>query len=221
MQRLRVIAKLREPIAGSSPLMLDGILFAVHRGVRRAPTRATPVSALARSCDLMHPSRWIAHQNGVPLASAMLGEWTTDRTDLVKRRDGEDLEVLEYQVDTKSGPGRNAMIPVPLRCAREVHWDLIGRRRDVLSLCRNVPAIGSYLRHGFGVVSEWTCEATDDAEPLVRDGTSQRAIPVDWCSSFGRQDVGAVEPPYWHPGRFIARVPPFTRCKLVDSFAAV
>ncbi len=221
MQRLRLRARLDAPIAGHSPLMLDGILFAVHRGVRNAPTRSTPVDRLTRSCDLVHPSRWIEHRDGVPLASAMLGEWSMDRTDLVQRRDADDLEVLASMADTKSGPGRNAMIPVPLRCAREVHWDLIGRRRDVLSLCRNVRAIGSYLRHGFGVVREWTCEAADDAEPLVRDGVSQRALPVEWCSSFDRQDVGAVEPPYWHPGRFIARVPPFTRCELADSVIAV
>lgn len=221
LQRLRLTARIETPIAGVSPLMLDGVLFGVHRGVRRAPTRATPVEHLLRACELRHPSQWIAHHHGVPLASAMLGQWKLERTDLVQRRDAEDVEALSRSVDRGSGPGRDKMIPVVLRCASEVHWDLIGKRREIMSLCQNVTAIGSLLRDGYGIVKDWACDPCNDAEPIWRDGISQRALPLSWCRITTAQDRGAVEPPYWHPGRFVFRVPPFTRCELSDAAPAL
>lgn len=225
MQVLLLRAELETPISGTSPLHADGLLSAVHRG-QSTLTRASSIDDIVRIGDLRHPSRFlaVAHHLGhqIPLCSAARIDGELCRETLVRRKDARDIESLARKHDRGTGPGRDQMIPVPLRAASTVEWLCVGRRRDILSLCRNLHSLGSQRRHGWGVVKGWECEETDEEFSLVQDGIAIRHLPADWCVSSDRSDVGCVEPPYWHSSMYVRRVPVGSRCTLTtEAYDAV
>lgn len=228
LDTLRISCDVLTPVAGDQPIHADAILTSAHRGACSGKiwTRSTPIAELPRLSSFRHPSLWvywrIGHGHEVPLASAMQGAWRAEVDHVVRRRDAIDIESMSKTVTRGTGPDRDLMIPVPLRVVESrVWWDVVGNRRAVKKLLRNVSSIGGMRKQGYGKVINWSVDRVDDCSPLVRAGVSQRNLPQSWCSSYDRQDVGPVEPPYWHPGRNVARVPCGTECELAEEYQDV
>jgi CRISPR type IV-associated protein Csf3 len=74
---------------------------------------------------------------------------------------------------------------------------------------RSVRHIGIMRRHGYGRVRKWEIVEADTAPDQLLvglDGRAARHLPAEWCIDNQSVDVGAVLPPYWHPGRNQPRV---------------
>lgn len=214
------------------------MLLAVHRGMRQTfPTRATKVEDLIRLPTIEHPSARRVHalrgydgRGGflgyylesvsgriVPLCTAMEGEWVRGTEHLTKRRDAQDIEALTRRVVRGTGPDRDQMVLIPTKEAAVVTWDLIGDRREVLSLTRQLRAIGAMRKQGHGRVRRWTCENIATFSLLDGEGRTRRHLPVEVVRGADRIDQGTTEPPYWHPGLIVPRIPKGTTATLIPE----
>lgn len=218
-RQLRLTARILTPIAGAYSLHIDGLLMSVHRGVKHSQlSKASPLSRITRMPELCHPSRWIKWLRidgfTIPLCTAMEHDGSADTGHVVKRKDAIDIESLDRRVTSGSGPGANRLRSIALTVSPEVWWEMVGVRREIMKLARGITAIGSMRAHGYGRVGGWTCDQIDSFSLQDDNGRVRRHLPVEACEQYGRADVGAVEPPYWHPAMMTQRVPAGTEAVL-------
>jgi hypothetical protein len=107
-------------------------------------------------------------------------------------------------------------LPLHLRACDQIVWFVRGHRRPVLKLLRSVHSIGKKRSYGYGRVAEWTAETmaedwcwfapSDQGPVLMRPLPLCPQLPPNMLGY--RRDFGAVQPPYWHPDRYLERVVP-------------
>jgi len=208
MSVLRVRAYLSAPVALSEPLHLDAIAASCAPGVRG--------QRLTRTCDaadIVRPRLPIAsvtcagHEVYVCSAAEVAPDAQRSREHLTRRRDGTDLDYLSAPVDTRSGPGRDVMLPVSVWLTPYVEWWAVGDRRGVRKLVeRRTTHVGALRRHGYGAVREWAFERMDGTDPigvLVTCGRARRNLPTAWCTMPELVERVPVSPPYWHPSTVV------------------
>lgn len=107
-------------------------------------------------------------------------------------------------------------LPLQLRLCDRVVWFAEAHRRHILKLLKSVKSLGKKRSYGYGRVREWEAVNVDEdwswfAE-IEHGPVLMRPLPL--CDELPegligwRRDFGAVQPPMWHPARYIERVVP-------------
>lgn len=218
MKPLKVTAILASPLAGRAP-MLDA-LVACEVYFRRG--LATQLAS--RKSDPVEP--WTGEDlpilskpcNGVlvPCASAPIYVDAFGYEERISKRFGAEEALLLREderkvIDTASGPLKSAWLPILTIPTRQIVWFVVGTRRSLLKALKHIDAIGAKRSCGYGRIREWIVEAIDEDHSWISNQVLMRPLPFseELASLKGaRVDFGAVQPPYWHPARFIKRVVP-------------
>jgi CRISPR type IV-associated protein Csf3 len=206
---LRVVARLVAPVETSIEIHLDGLLAAAwmlrqHGGDPGClqASRATPIADLRE--PVLPVPRLVVLGRQVWAASAA---WYDDNaeigaTHLTRRRDSEDVARLSRPYNPAFGPGRDRLIRSQTVLCSEVAWRCLGHAREMRHLLGLISSIGTRRRHGQGRVREWIVEPSGDGMRwLCNRGILARTIPAAWLVDGASTTLGAVEAPYWHPGR--------------------
>lgn len=210
MSVLRVRAYLHTAIALIDPLHLDGIAVAVARGQEMSRlTRGSDANRIARPWLPIASIEYAGYAIRICTAAEMAPDARRAREHLTRRRDGTDLDYLTRSVETRSGSGRDVMMPYAIWLTPWVEWWCIGQRQGIRSMiARRVTHVGMLRRHGMGSVARWEIEKMDaaPASMLVQSGRARRNLPRDWCSQPEAIEIVPVSPPYWHPASRTAGV---------------
>lgn len=225
MSLVAVTAYLDSPVLTSEEIHFDGLLAAAHPSCRHQPVgRETPLAALARPrlpvCDV-RVHRW-------RIALASVAEYAPEAqlgsVHAVRRRDGWDIEALAQPIHLGLGPGKNTMKRLTIVTSPWVRWWAVGNRREILRLVNRHVHVGQMRSHGYGLVRAWSAEYVEGSDPLrvwIDQGRAARHLPAAVCTAAARVEDGAVEPPYWHPGRVTAQVVPAgTRAAIAPEWVA-
>lgn len=96
-----------------------------------------------------------------------------------------------------------------------LHWLAWGDRRGIRDRIRLIHHVDREGDRRSAPVESWDIEPIDGhpAATLLRDGLTVRHLPASWCDA-DETEVGAHEPPYWHPGRRTEIVPVGVSCAL-------
>lgn len=218
---LKVTAWLAAPIAGEVP-MLDAILqwqVAHREGKGMHIRRDQP----APSFEDVHIPVLLKRIGGVavPCCSSPVFVARSDAHEhFTKQLAVEHSHLLKEKARLMVATGnqvyKSYRLPLRLRLCDRVVWFAVAGRRDVLKLVRSITAIGKRRSVGYGQVNRWEAEAVDydwswfapsERGPvLMRPLPQCTELPTDLVGS--RVDFGAVQPPYWHPDRYMERVVP-------------
>lgn len=200
---LRIRAYVTTPVALTEPLHFDGLAAAVARGASK--TRLTRADD---GRDIVRPPLPIAsithggHELYVCSAAEVAPNARRSREHLTRRRDGADLDYLESKVDTRSGPGRDVMMPYPVWLTPYVEWWCVGTRQGVRTMvAKRTTHVGMLRRHGMGEVSRWEIEVVegDPVAVLLAGGRARRNLPREWCEAPEVVEHVPLSAPYWHP----------------------
>ena len=203
---LQVTAALDSPVAGNSPLNLDGVVTSVRTRHRSGgPQRSQPLGRLKR-----HRGVAFVEYGRVPvyLASDMIFTGVVEMGRMVGRSDGEDLEILTRS-KRAAGPQKDIYRPVRLRTAGTVTWLVVGNRQLIRRALKEVSAVGAYRGQGYGRVSGWLIEEVegDVLSPWVGEGCLRRSMPADWVDGPADPVLLPVSPPYWHRDHLVPAHP--------------
>ena len=218
MKPLKVTAILASPIAGSVP-MLDGIVayeayFRQGKSIKLASRKSDPIEPWTGE-DLPILSRPC---NGilVPCTSSPIYLDSFAYEERISKRFGAENALLLREderktIDTASGAFKSAWVPLFTLPAKEVVWFVVGSRRKLLKVLKHIDAIGAKRSCGYGRIQEWRVEVINEDHSWVSNRVLMRPLPFseELAQLDGaRIDFGAVQPPYWHPARFMKRVVP-------------
>lgn len=203
MATLLVRAFLDSPVALVGPLHLDGILASAAPGISgRRLTRTCPAEAVVSPPIPVPAVTWAGHRVHLCSAAEAAADARRSSEHLTRRRDGDDLDFLAKPVDTRTGPGRDVKLRFPVTITAYLDWLCVGKRQPVLKMLRSrVQAVGSFRRHGYGVVRRWEVERVDAPalEALVFRGRARRNLPARWLVEPETVESVPVRAPYWHP----------------------
>lgn len=230
---LCVTATLATPLSGDAG-MLDAILVYIASRLAGKPAgvpnglkvdRRTPCPD-ASGFQIYVP-RVAVGEHRIPLTTApILDAPTNDGTEFVCKRLATEhaglLAPAERKVVVMTNTWTKAYrIPVRVRTVRRVAWLCMGNRAEIKSLLKEVHAIGTRRRAGYGRVLNWAIDRVDvtphkfwpwwaesETGPVL-----MRPLPADWSGLpvgllGSRRGYGAVTAPYWHPDRYCERVEP-------------
>lgn len=204
MPVVRARAYISSPVALREPLHMDAILVAVARGETKEPiNRASHHDAIARPPIPIASLTYAGHEIYMCTAAEVAPEARRSREHLTRRRDGIDLDHLVGRVDTRSGPGRDVMMPYAVWLTPYLEWICVGSRQGIRSMIRSrVTHVGIFRRHGMGEVARWDFTVADGENPvdvLARDSRARRNLPAEWCREADVFESVPVRAPYWHP----------------------
>lgn len=107
-------------------------------------------------------------------------------------------------------------LPKHTQSVMRVVWFARATRRHVLKLLKGIHAIGQKRSIGYGRVAHWDAERIEadyswfathpNGQVLMRPLPLCDELPDDLIGA--RRDYGAVQPPMWHPDRYMDRVVP-------------
>jgi len=117
-------------------------------------------------------------------------------------------------------PGNSAYksyrLPLHLRAVDRIVWFCDGNRKPLKKLLQSVRSVGKKRSQGYGRIERWELEWIDDDwswfAPTDNGPVLMRPLPL--CDELpagllgSRPDFGAVQPPMWHPDRYMERVVP-------------
>jgi CRISPR type IV-associated protein Csf3 len=112
---------------------------------------------------------------------------------------------------------RSYRLPLRVRAIRRVVWWVASdRRRAIKQLLRKITSIGKKRSIGYGAVAKWDVDQcdidmswfapTEKGTILMRPLPNCDELPADLAGAC--PDFGAVQPPYWHPQRYVERMIP-------------
>jgi len=225
LRRFRVTARMLNGHVLDSELYLESILAAVHPVMHNQPQRLVRNQTVKPVVPpLPIAAVWQHDQRLVWAASAGFYNENTrlESTNFCKRRDGIDVLMTQRSFQPASGHMKDRLEKRPLIMAKEIHWDVAtNNRRDLVHLLRrNVFAIGSLRRMGYGEVQSWDAVEIDDVVSacFVEDGRAKRKLPTDVLSTFRLPaEVMTVRPPYWYTAERCLGVNSGTPCCLKDD----
>lgn len=217
---VEVVATLAAPVVLTDEMHLDGLLASAHPLCRGAPIgRDTPLSRIVDPpIPVMNLSDGGVSVRLCTVADAAPSARLTT-SQVVKRRDAEDIASLARPVHLGLGPGKNRLGRLPVVVTPTLTWRAVGERRGIVRLLNRITCLGTWRSAGYGQVCRWdvTVHPTDTPEQVLvsRDGRAQRTIPTSWTEWAETTVTGAIQAPYWHPARLVAScVPVGARCVL-------
>lgn len=218
---IKLTAHLSTPLAGDAPF-LDALLefeMAQREGKADKIRRDMPCPPFGD----VHIPMLIQRIGGVPVpcASAPILAPCKDASEFFAKRlavEHSDLlhESRRNVVAVGNATYKSYRLPLRIRDVRRVVWFARATRRHVLKLLKSVHAIGKKRSIGYGRIGSWEAVRVDDDwswyAPSERGPVLMRPLP--WCDELPddlqgyRRDFGAVQPPMWHPDRYMERVVP-------------
>lgn len=219
---LRVEALLASPLCGDPP-MLDAIIeceSSFHNGIAKSYQKWEQIPEYG---DI--PSPILRRRIGgmlIPLCSSPIVSEAPVHEFISKRYASELASFLDpkhrKKLDTSSGHWKSYHLPLKVRAASRVTWFAVGDRRGIWKLLQRVTSIGKKRSVGYGRISRWAVEPIDrDISWFATDGDGEKMLlmrPLPHCDDLPQNmtgyavDYGAVQPPYWHPARYVERVVP-------------
>lgn len=225
MDSLLVTAHLGSPLAGNAP-RLDGLLeyllslhyakgvpgYKVDRNFPAPLQGEIPIPLLRRRLGL-----WLVGVCSDPIYPVSID----DRHEHVaKRIDADNAALLAPEARVKFPVGnswtKSYRLPLRVRRLDRVCWFAAADRRPLLHTLKQCQALGKKTSIGYGRVTGWEIEETDQHlswYACIPQGRLLMAtLPVgDWLPPdlVGyRHGFGAVAPPYWHRERYTDIVMP-------------
>lgn len=217
----QLTAHMSSPIAGDMP-MLEGMLeyeMAMRTGMANALQR----HQRAPQYGLI----------GVPIARRMFGGLLVPCCSdpvpapghetvqhFAKRLAVEYASLLEpkrrLMVATGNAKFKSYRLPLRIRAVGRVVWFGVGDPDGVLDVLQDVVSIGKKRSFGYGRIARWSIESigTDYSWYAPTDAGQVLMRPLPYCDELPddligyRRDFGAVQPPMWHPDRYMERVVP-------------
>lgn len=218
---IKVTAHLSTPLAGDAPF-LDALLefeMAQRCGKAQKIRRDQPCPPFGE----VHIPMACRNIGGlqVPCASAPILEPCREAVEYFAKRiatEHSDTLATDRRLQVALGNNTYKSYRLPLRL-REIHrvvWFAMATRRHTLKLLKSVHSIGKKRSIGYGRIERWEAERVDMDwswfVPTERGQLLMRPLPL--CDELPsdligfRQCFGAVQPPMWHPDRYVERVVP-------------
>lgn len=218
---LKITAWLSSPIAGDIPFLdaileyemaqRSGLAFKIQRhqpapeyGEVHIPMLRRRIGGLLVPCcsaPICAPQREAVEHFAKRLAVEHAGLLREDR---------------RLVVATGNSTFKSYRLPLHLRACDRIVWFSVAHRRPVLKLLKSVHSLGKKRSIGYGRVARWEAEAwhadwswfapTDRGPVLMRPLPLCGELPAGLLGF--RRDFGAVQPPMWHPERYVERVAP-------------
>ncbi|HEX6940912.1 MAG TPA: hypothetical protein VF158_15955 [Longimicrobiales bacterium] len=212
-EHLRLRAWLAAPVAWDlyDPLMIEGALqyAVVVRETGRMPDdvfAGCPLDAPLEDTDIQIP---IADSEvpgcPIPIALASAGWPSADATASVRwRRRRVRAEKLGATIVNASvGETKATNLPAPVVIAYWIDWWVMGDRRLLEDLLRDVHTIGGKRSGGLGQVQGWEIAPANPWSWFGPGGRLMRPLPAHFelARRSSRHDIreGTVRAPYWHP----------------------
>lgn len=119
-------------------------------------------------------------------------------------------------VTTSSNEFKSYRLPLHIRIVKQIVWFVEANRKPLLGVLKRINSIGKKRSQGFGRIEKWTAERIDDDFSWFVNTKSGQILmrPLPDCDDLPdgligtNPDFGSVQPPYWHPDRFMERVVP-------------
>lgn len=217
---LKITAHLSTPIAGDVPF-LDAIIeweMAQREGKAHKIQRHQPAPPYGE----VHIPMLRRRIGGVlvPCCSAPICSPEIETVEHFAKRIGVEHSALLREdrrlvVATGNSAYKSYRLPLHLRVVDRVVWFAIAHRRPVLKLCTSVQSLGKKRSYGYGRVAKWEAEPVDDDWSWFAESDAGTVLmrPLPLCEQTdgligSRRDFGAVQPPMWHPDRYMERVIP-------------
>lgn len=135
--------------------------------------------------------------------------WRTSRTDR-HRLQHLTPRIGRQAVSDTTGRYQRRVIPVMAHPATHLTWRAVGDPEAIRDLLTDLPAIGKHTGTGEGLVTDWavteTPSVTDwsaghEHEPgVLGRAAPPRCLHAQTVKSAGPLGLGAIRPPYIHPG---------------------
>ncbi len=218
---LKVTCYLASPIAGDLP-MLDALIeyqMAVFEGKLYRIRKDGPVHRFGE----IHIPMLLRRIGGleVPACSAPIIGPAPEHVEYFGKR-------LAVEYADLLAPGERKVIaitnsvyksyhlPLIVRPVDRIVWFCVAKRRPILLALRGIKSLGKKRSQGYGVVARWEAEYVDEDYSWYAPSEAGRVLmrPLPDCDELPadligyRPDFGAVQPPYWHPDRYVERVVP-------------
>jgi len=218
---LKVTAYMQSPIAGELPF-LDAILeyemaqregkaVKIRRWERMPEYGEIRIPVLRRRIgDVL-----------VPCCSGPIAASSTEYVERFgKRLSVERASLLADKsrtvVSMSSGYLKAYHLPLRIRNVSKIVWFAVAERKPVLSLLKSVHSLGHNRGIGYGRVVRWEAERIEDDFSWFAPSSAGFVLmrPLPLCADLPsgligwRRDFGAVQPPMWHPDRYMERVVP-------------
>ncbi len=213
MRAFNLRAALRTPIEISRPLHLDGLLLAARERRENLLDLSRPLDCVAMQEGVYRASAAFLVAPGIHGAAVepMHRTWRfrlDDTQSLMTFSATRGSPASERRLKTANSKYRNGFRRHDVLTGIEsLLWQCVGDPGAVLSLAREILAVGQSAQTGYGEVRAWTLEACDvpDAEAAwVSGGRALRNLPErlvpDGCRVDGEHasvDERRAAPPYW------------------------
>jgi len=218
---VKVTATLGSPVLGELPF-LDALIeyeMAMHHGMADKFERAIAIPAYGNI-----PSPILRRMIGgqlIPCCSSPIACHADNTVEYIsKRLDVGMADCLDdkkrIKVNMTGGAYKSYHLPFPIQSITHIVWFAVGDRRGIKKSLHRMTSIGKKRSVGYGRVIDWTIEAveqdwswfatTQSGIVLMRPLPDCNDLPQDMLGA--RKDYGAVQPPMWHPSRYMDRVVP-------------
>jgi CRISPR type IV-associated protein Csf3 len=108
-----------------------------------------------------------------------------------------------------SGPYKMRNETARIRMIKRIAWFVRGDRDNIINITKRIPALGKYIRIGYGLVNEWEFEEMqEDYSLFAGDGkVLMKTMPLGRHLDGVQKDsyrisYGGAYPPYWHPENY-------------------
>jgi CRISPR type IV-associated protein Csf3 len=105
---------------------------------------------------------------------------------------------------TASGPYKMRFVPVRTMLIPKVVYFFRGDKKEVNKLLKSVLHIGRLRNIGYGRISHFEYEETEENHSIFSNGILMRTIPYyqDANIKGAIKSYGACKPPFWHPENY-------------------
>ncbi len=222
MRPWKIVCELATPYCGNELPALDGLLefVAASRAGKWHDVLAAAQPPEFGSFELPVHTVEIGGVL-VPCCSAPIACYKKDGAERIsKRLSTENAVLLDRKerkvVVTNAGKYKSHRLPLRIRVIEKIAWFCVGNAEKILEALKSIRSLGKKRSIGYGVVSRWYYEPAEEDLSLWAQTTQGKLLmrPLPWCKELPqdligyRRDYGAVQPPYWHPARWIERVVP-------------
>ena len=222
MRPLKITCELATPYCGNELPALEGLLefVAASRKGRwhdlLAAANPPPFGAFPLPIQTVEMAGTM-----IPCCSAPIAHTDRDYAEKISKRISVENALLldrreRKTVVTNSGKYKSHRLPIRVRAIRKIVWLCVGNPGKILDMLREVRSLGKKRSYGYGVVGRWYYDLIEEDLSLWAETPQGKLLmrPLPWCKELPqdligyRRDYGAVQPPYWHPARWMERVVP-------------